>query len=241
MLSWRQLDREQFVCREKQDSVARARTIEDERNDGTPTREHINYQATRRRGETVSYLRVTDGTRQLRKGIEVNSPHTFHDGVVVSSFRIPARGVMERPTGVPLIPGTYLRDDIRVEENAEALSLHATYGLTAVRERSVERQIPHLIYNFRSVPVEYRSVPMDGIMNGSTRCLFIGLSVFGRSEVYLLKKLRCHYAIFARGQKFRRNERSRNDIAHFTRGKKIYVARGRRVIMTTDFKFVSAV
>lgn len=63
-----------------------ARTIEDERNDGTPARERINYQATRRRGETVSYLRVTDGTRQLRKGIEVNSPHTFHDGV--SSSRV---------------------------------------------------------------------------------------------------------------------------------------------------------
>lgn len=186
VLSWRQLDREQFVCREKQDSVARARTIEDERNDGTPTREHINYQATRRRGETVSYLRVTDGTRQLRKGIEVNSPHTFHDGVVVLHFRrIPARGVMERPTGVPLIPGTYLRDNIRVEERTQRLSSCTRLTDWQLCARSVERQIPHLIYNFRNVPEEYRSIPTDGIMNGSTRCLFIGLSVFGRSEMYL--------------------------------------------------------
>lgn len=73
---------------------------------------------------------------------------------------------MERPTGRPLDSGGLAYGTIFAwKKNAEALALHATYGLTAVRERSVE-QIPHLIYNFRNVPVEYRSVPLDGIMNG---------------------------------------------------------------------------
>lgn len=88
--------------------------------------EHINYRDTLKRRGDVSYLRVTDGTRQLRKDIEVNSRAFANASDIHHHHRGRRRVFVSRPRIIAALPRLYPREEERAP--------HATHRLTAVRK-----------------------------------------------------------------------------------------------------------
>lgn len=117
--------RSRAIC-PPEEAKQRTRGAEDYRgreNDGIPARAHKLPGHSSGEGD-VSYLRVTDGTRQLRKGIEVNS-RALANARPTSPSPPPSRrrDFVSRPRIIAILSSLYLRDDLREEGAGPARDL----------------------------------------------------------------------------------------------------------------------